>query len=349
MQRHGRIIHNGFRYPAIMFFHIQRGTAKHCKPDKIDQRRNQQNKSDKLPYGASFGNPRHKNSDEGRPREPPAPEKQRPLCLPVSIGTQIQPDAGRHELIDISGQCREKSGDLIRRRPGDKHKKQKHAHQHTIQNTQKTNTFGNTADRGKGRSHGDQCNDPDLHRYRIIHIGDLIQSGVDLHGAQSQRRRYTQQCAYSTKRIGQVAQPAFDTIPKNRIQQHTRRQRQIIAIMHQRDQEPENNVYRPGMQSPVKKTEMHRFRNRCRAARIGGRRHLVMIKRFRNAPEHQSHTHAGGKQHRQPSTVRKLRSVVRFTEPQPAVSAEHQPEYKHHQYCRDRDIQPAELMRDTTE
>ncbi|MNI00566.1 hypothetical protein D3C73_533680 [compost metagenome] len=128
----------------------------------------------------------------------------------------------------------------------------------------------------------------------------MIETGIDLRNADAKRGGNAEHRADNGKDIDGVSDRAIDPAFEQRIQTRTDGQRQVITVAKIGERQSNHGIYRPGVNTPMKEGDGHRFAHRLDRARFGRRWRHEVRHRLADGVKHQPDAHARGKQHRNP-------------------------------------------------
>ncbi len=112
------------------------------------------------------------------------------------------------------------------------------------------------------------------------------------------------------------------------------------------DRGTENDVDRPGVESPMQKREAHGLLKRIQSAGFSDGRVVVMHDGLCDPIEDQSHAHSSGEEHGEPSEFPEFRSLVILPQPYPSVRAYVKPDHKDQEDENDQDVIPTKVLGD---
>src|SRR5690606_11064368 len=165
-----------------------------------------------------------------------------------------------------------------------------------------------------------------------------LEPRIGLLRPEPERGREPEQGREYRKRIDDVARPAPNALPEDRVEDRAHGQRQSLVVAEERKPQSDNGIGRPGMKAPMKDGRSHAEptrrillsggpRQRRPAIRTTGivrHRSGEMRNRLRNAVEHEPDPHARGEEHGEPPTVTVIGTRIPAAEPYAAVGGDDQ-------------------------
>src|SRR5690606_14626891 len=129
------------------------------------------------------------HADEWRPGYPPAPVEYRPAVLPFGVLVGLVPCAEAGELLHVVADVLDERVEDEQRRPDQQDEEQQRSSNDDVDLAQPLDARIQTAHDGPRRERGDADDQGDLDAGRLRYAEQMLETGVDLLDAESERRR----------------------------------------------------------------------------------------------------------------------------------------------------------------
>ena len=175
----------------------------------------------------------------------------------------------------------------------------------------------------------------------------MLQTGIDLAGAQAQRGGDAEQGGDGRQDIDGIPPAAMDAFPQQRIEHGANAERLIAIEGEIGEGEADQGVNGPGMQSPMEERGLHgvlrrRHATRFRAVRGGDQ----VVHGFGDTVKQQADAHARAEQHGEPPGAGEFRFGVGPAQPDMGETAESQVDDEAEDEVGDQHEKPAGLIGD---
>ena len=305
----------------------------------------EQRAQDEFADRAAFGDAGNKAAHKGTPGDPPGPVKDRPAVEPAVAFTEgIRPEAGGDQMGHILTEGVHHKVQDEQHGTAEENKHQKDRHENHIGIAEDLDPSIDAADgrsNKQSRCYGDN---PKEKRVIVRNAENIVQTAVDLHGAQPQRSGHTEDRGEYRQHIDDAAEEAVGAFFTDHRRNTAAHQSGFsFAELEIGQRQADNAVARPGMNAPMHERVAH---GQCRGfgrTPVAVRRIQVVAHGFRNGPENKADAHACGKKHEEPAESRMFRPFIVFPQTDLSVFTESDINKKTDKENDRQQIKPAEI------